>query len=317
MHYRGIDMPGLNLADVRRLPVALPPLPEQQEIACRVAELFALAEKIETRVQSATAAVEKLVQATLAKAFRGELVPTETELAKQEGRAFETAEQLLERIRAARASAASSPSRPSRRSFSQNTGDVATQTFPENLFAERPATRQNKSQQASERSRKTSESSERPKKPQNGEEWVEITYDDAMAYVRTAFAEGGARDRDQSIKDLATALGFQRVGSRVRDDVDGYLRAAVRRGILSNDGGMYALLVRSAADYSRDHLIDALMASMNGGWTDREAAVRATAKHLGFQKAGTAFKEAMKSAINGAIRRRLVEVAGPRLRRCR
>jgi len=35
----------------------------------------------------------------LAKAFRGELVPTEFELAKAEGRSFESAEELLDRIK--------------------------------------------------------------------------------------------------------------------------------------------------------------------------------------------------------------------------
>ena len=38
----------------------------------------------------------------LAKAFRGELVPTEAELARQEGRDYEPASVLLERIRTER-----------------------------------------------------------------------------------------------------------------------------------------------------------------------------------------------------------------------
>jgi type I restriction enzyme S subunit len=36
----------------------------------------------------------------LAKAFRGELVPTEAELARQQGRPYESAKELLARIRA-------------------------------------------------------------------------------------------------------------------------------------------------------------------------------------------------------------------------
>ena len=45
-----------------------------------------------------TARAEKLTQAILAKAFRGELVPTEAELARQEGRTYEPASDLLIRI---------------------------------------------------------------------------------------------------------------------------------------------------------------------------------------------------------------------------
>ena len=50
--------------------------------------------------------MEKITQAILAKAFRGELVPTEAELARQEGRDYEPASALLERIRASRNGAA-------------------------------------------------------------------------------------------------------------------------------------------------------------------------------------------------------------------
>jgi hypothetical protein len=42
--------------------------------------------------------VSRIAQAILAKAFRGELVPTEFELAESEGRSFESAKELLERI---------------------------------------------------------------------------------------------------------------------------------------------------------------------------------------------------------------------------
>lgn len=38
----------------------------------------------------------------MAKAFRGELVPTEVELARREGRDYEPASELLERIQAHR-----------------------------------------------------------------------------------------------------------------------------------------------------------------------------------------------------------------------
>ena len=91
--------------DIASIIVPFPPLQEQTEIVRRVDALFALADKIEARVKSATARVEKVTQAILAKAFRGELVPTEAELARQEGRDYEPASVLLERIQADRAEA--------------------------------------------------------------------------------------------------------------------------------------------------------------------------------------------------------------------
>jgi type I restriction enzyme S subunit len=102
----GANQPLFNLADLRQLTVPLPPLAEQQEIVRRVEALFRLADAIEKRVAAATARVEKLTQAILAKAFRGELVQTEAELARAEDRDYEPASVLLERIRKERAQAA-------------------------------------------------------------------------------------------------------------------------------------------------------------------------------------------------------------------
>jgi type I restriction enzyme S subunit len=99
----------LTLELARDLPLPLPPLPEQHEIVRRVGALFALADKIDARMAAATARVEKITQAILKKAFCGELVPTEAELARQENRDYEPASVLLERIRAARAQAVDEP----------------------------------------------------------------------------------------------------------------------------------------------------------------------------------------------------------------
>ena len=57
---------------------------------------------IEKRVEAATKRSDKLTQAILAKAFRGELVPTEAELARREGRDYEPASVLLARIKSER-----------------------------------------------------------------------------------------------------------------------------------------------------------------------------------------------------------------------
>ena len=64
--------------------------------------LFALADRIEGEVAGVLKRVEALTQAVLAKAFRGKLVPTEAELARREGREYEPAGVLLERVRAER-----------------------------------------------------------------------------------------------------------------------------------------------------------------------------------------------------------------------
>jgi len=89
----------LNTRILQTIVFPIPSLEEQEEIVYCVEQLFKLADKLEARCQKAKQAVDKLTQSILAKALHGELVPTEAELARQEGRSYETAEALLARIR--------------------------------------------------------------------------------------------------------------------------------------------------------------------------------------------------------------------------
>lgn len=109
----GVSQSNINAQKLGKFEVPLPPPVEQQEIVRRVAQLFKLADRIETRFAKAKHQVDSLIQSVLEKAFRGELVRTEAELAAEERRDFESAEQLLERIRKERA--AESPAKPQRK----------------------------------------------------------------------------------------------------------------------------------------------------------------------------------------------------------
>ena len=60
--------------------------------------------------------MDALPQAILARAFSGRLVPTEAELARREGRSYEPANQLLERVKAERAEQSAGTARKGRRS---------------------------------------------------------------------------------------------------------------------------------------------------------------------------------------------------------
>ena len=99
---RGQTRPGINGQILRDLAVPMPPLVEQQEIKRRVRAMFLLASTVEQKVAAATSQANKLTHSILAKAFHGELVPTEAELARREGREYEPASVLLERIKAER-----------------------------------------------------------------------------------------------------------------------------------------------------------------------------------------------------------------------
>lgn len=67
--------------------------------ANRVESLFAFANRIKQQVTAGKERADRLTQAILAKAFCGELVPTEAELARKEGQEHEPASVLLERVK--------------------------------------------------------------------------------------------------------------------------------------------------------------------------------------------------------------------------
>jgi type I restriction enzyme, S subunit len=117
----GQGKPGLNLDNIRRLILALPPLSEQQEIVRCVDELFAVADQVEARYAKAKQHVDSLKQSILAKAFRGELVPQDPN--------DEPATVLLERIRKVCASQHADRSKQKvERSMQCSTKDASIQT---------------------------------------------------------------------------------------------------------------------------------------------------------------------------------------------
>jgi type I restriction enzyme S subunit len=93
----GTAAPHLNVGDIKQFVVPLPSLSEQKEIVARVQSLLMRAEAVEKETQRARVAVHLAPQVILQKAFAGELVPTEAELAAVEGREFESAETILRR----------------------------------------------------------------------------------------------------------------------------------------------------------------------------------------------------------------------------
>jgi type I restriction enzyme S subunit len=99
----------LGLFRIKEFVLLKPSVEEQTEIVRRVESLFAYADRLEARYQTARAQVEKLTPALLAKAFRGELVPQDPN--------DEPASALLERIRCQHAAAP----RPTKRVRKANT----------------------------------------------------------------------------------------------------------------------------------------------------------------------------------------------------
>ena len=91
-------IPGLNRNDAYALKIPLPPHTEQYRIVARIEQLFTNLDAGVESLKAAHAQLKRYRQSVLKSACEGRLVPTEAELARAEGREYEPAEVLLERI---------------------------------------------------------------------------------------------------------------------------------------------------------------------------------------------------------------------------
>jgi hypothetical protein len=143
----------------------------------------------------------------------------------------------------------------------------------------------------------------------------EIDREELICQIRQLFSSGG-RSRETAIKELATQLGYERVGPRIREEVDNAIRTAARRGIVCSYGDEIRIDSRTIEDYGRDSLKDQFLASLQGrAWMEREDAIKSFARWLGFRRTGPAIDETGRSLINGLIREDRLEADGTRIRR--
>ena len=91
-------IPGLNRNDAYAIEIPLPPLPEQNRIVTRIEELFTNLDAGVVALKKSQTQLKRYRQSVLKSAFMGQLVHTEAELARADGRDYESAEVLLERI---------------------------------------------------------------------------------------------------------------------------------------------------------------------------------------------------------------------------
>jgi len=142
-----------------------------------------------------------------------------------------------------------------------------------------------------------------------------IEREEVLCTIRKVFSDGSERDRDTALRDIAYALGYQRLGPRIREELSADFMAAVRRGIIVNEAGIYRLGFRSLADCTRDSLKGDFESAIGRAWITRDEAIRAFARWLGFARVGDLIDQTARSLINGLIREGRVETDGPDLLR--
>jgi len=104
--------------------------------------------------------------------------------------------------------------------------------------------------------------------------------------------------------------------AETHEELDNTIRTAVRRGILESKNGLLKMAVGSIEHYDRTHLKDQFLASLSGHrWVDRDDAIRAFARWMGFRRTGSSIDETARSLINGLLREGRIASDGGLIRR--
>ena len=141
---------------------------------------------------------------------------------------------------------------------------------------------------------------------------------DIMVAIRAVFSEvkfEDGLDREDALHAVAEALGYQRLGPRIREVLERDFLAAALRGIIETKAGIVYPSTRSINDYDREDLKKALLSVIRTAWWERDDAIRAAARYLGFAHAGKRIQAAFKSAITGLLRQNRLESDGSLIRR--
>ena len=95
---RSTAIPGLSRDDYNAVEVSVAPPELQDEIVAEIEKQFSRLDEAVANLQRVKANLKRYKASVLKDAVEGRLVPTEAELARREGRSFETGKQLLQRI---------------------------------------------------------------------------------------------------------------------------------------------------------------------------------------------------------------------------
>ena len=88
----------LSSKSIAEIPLPLPPMEQQKRIVAEIEKQFSRLDEAVANLKRVKANLKRYKAAVLKAAVEGRLVETEAELARREGRSFETGEQLLQRI---------------------------------------------------------------------------------------------------------------------------------------------------------------------------------------------------------------------------
>ncbi|MES3021463.1 MAG: DEAD/DEAH box helicase family protein [Pseudomonadota bacterium] len=147
-----------------------------------------------------------------------------------------------------------------------------------------------------------------------------FTDDDALMCLIRSILGDGELSPDALARRIAREFDYQRTSARIRKRIDGVLRAAVRRGIAVREAGMMRLWRRSVNDYATEELKVQFLAALSNqgaGMIEREVAITAFARWMGYARTRSVIAGVAASLIRGLLRQGRLEANRTQIRRPR
>ena len=291
---RGVTYTGINLEDLRKLPIALPPLDETRKIIHKIESLFATSDEMEQLFHKSVHRIDNLPASILSKAFRGELVPQDPN--------DEPAEKLLERIRAERQSLGLGTNKGNR-TIAQKSGrgkkaklkhpDDGKEPGPETMSV--PSGKKLAAPKADVQNKT-------PTKTETKLDEIEIL----KALRKAVFRKDGI-DRETLLNLAGERLGVKTISQGLREELEPFIDTAVNRKILCLKGEFFSAGAPTIKNYDDDFLIKVLRSVIENGYEYQvEHLIDESANYLGFDKASDAFKKRIDCVLEKSIQEKVL-----------
>lgn len=123
-------------------------------------------------------------------------------------------------------------------------------------------------------------------------------------------------EREDLAKEVATALGFQRLREKTRELIASGLNSAIRRGLITYEGAYIIRLASTYGELEIDTLVKAINATVRPGciYTPEEVLHNA-ADYLGCLRLSDTFRASLQSALTAASRRGILTKRGEEIRK--
>jgi hypothetical protein len=280
-----VSQSNINASKLLAMPMPLPPLEEQHEITRRLEDIFRFATAVEGRVALALEKAQMLDRMILAKALRGELVVNEAELADYEGRLYEPAAALLDRIQADRR---------------HTLGERGLRTG----VRRKGQAKADKMEEVPHRAPVV------PARP-GGVALESFTLDQILAFFRQACWGSEPMPADKLLQKVAKRIGAQRLGNKLRNRLEEHLQIAVARRIVALLEGGYFSPTPKFGRYDYDFLTGTLRVVMRKNTRyEPEVVIRAVATYLGYSSVTPAMRERMNGVFQSALRLGILATEG-------